>query len=72
VTVEVPGPEVVIMPVAEPTDNTEVVPDDQVPPGVALERVTDVPSQRMVGPEMGPGAALIETVAIAMQPLGKL
>ena len=71
-TVEVPGPEVVIMPVVEPIVKTEVVPEDHVPPGVALERVTDVPSQRVDGPEMGPGAALIETVAIAIQPLGKL
>jgi hypothetical protein len=63
---------VVITPVAEPMVSTDVVPEDQVPPGVALERVIEVPSQRLDGPDIGPGAALIVTVAIAAQPLRRL
>jgi hypothetical protein len=47
------------------------VPEVQVPPGVALVSVMEVPSQRLDGPDMGPGAALIVTVAIAVQPPGR-
>ena len=70
--VEVPGPVVVIIPVDEPIVSTDVVPEVHVPPGVALVSVMEVPSQRLDGPEMGPGAELIVTVAIAAHPLGKL
>jgi len=72
VIIEVPTPTAFHNPVATSIVATEPVPDNQVPPPVALLSVADVPWQSIMVPVMAAGAELTVTTATEIQPLGKV
>lgn len=72
VMVATPADTPVIMPLAASAVAMDELPMAQVPPGIGLDRVALAPSHSEAGPEIVPGRAFTNTVAMLTQPEGRV